>query len=135
MDADYCFIVHVVSAPVVSVAVSSGALMAGGVRNTTLNCSTMLDQAVLDGGLIYYDFIWWDRDGNTITSGGRITIVPTYPSLSSIPYSTLTLSPLSTEDTNFTCGVIAQQNRMVASELAMASIPLNVVSESAVNQT
>ena len=105
----------------------AGPLVAGGVQDTTLTCSAMVDRSVVDRGTILYAFTWRDRDGRTVESGGR-TIISTAAPQS----STLTLSPLNTADTNFTCAVAAteSQNTLVPSELGEMSTPVSVMSES-----
>ena len=98
-----------VSTPTVSTSVPAGPFVAGGVDNVTLNCSAMLGAGVDNSAVIRYNYTWLDREGREIVSGGRTIITPTTPSTSSS--STLTLSPLSTTDTNFTCRVILSDAR------------------------
>ena len=125
---------HVVSAPNVILSLTSdpsASLVAGGLQDTILNCSAMLDRFV-NSGILQYTFAWQDKDGDAIVSDSRTIISPaSSPSLT--PYSTLSLSPLSTEDTNFTCTVAVSetQARLEASEQARNSLSLNVSSESA----
>ncbi len=97
-----------------------------GIDDTTLNCSAILDQAVANRD-VRYVFTWQNRDGSNITSGGRATI--SSPSASHL--SILTLSPLSTEDTGFTCTVRVTevQNTLDASEPTVAYTAINVTSE------
>ena len=97
---NYCTMHLAVSTPTVSTTVPSGPLFIGVVDNTTLTCSAMLGGGVDNPAVIRYNYTWVDRDGREIVSGGRTIITPTTPSTSSS--STLTLSPLSTTDTNFT---------------------------------
>ena len=92
-----------VSTPTVSTTVPSGPLFAGSVNNVTLTCSVMLGAGVDNPAVIHYSHTWLDGSGREIVSGGRTIITPTSPSTSSS--STLTLFPLSTTDTNFTCRV------------------------------
>ena len=104
-----CCTMHLaVSTPTVSTTVPSGPLFAGGVDNVTLTCSAMLGAGVDNPTVIRYSYTWLDREGRGIVSGGRTIITPTTPSSSS---STLTLSPLSTTDTNFTCRVTFSDSR------------------------
>ena len=105
-----CCTMHLaVSTPTVSTTVPSGPLFAGGVDNVTLTCSAMLGAGVDNPAVIRYSYIWLDREGREIMSGGRTIITPTSPSTSSS--STLTLSPLSITDTNFTCRVTLSDSR------------------------
>ena len=89
--------------------VLSGPLFAGGVDNVTLTCSAMLGAGVDNPAVIRYSYTWLDREGTEIVSGGRTIITPTSPSI--ISFSTLTLSPLSTTDTNFICRVTLSDAR------------------------
>ena len=124
--------VCIVSTPAVTVSVNPifpDPLVAGGVGDTVLTCSAMLNTAV-DEGTFLYTFTWQDRDGNTVLPGERTTISPGSPSQTSS--STLTLSPLNTADTMFTCRVIATEmtSTLDASDPGVASISLNVISKS-----
>ena len=102
-----CCTMHLaVSTPTVSTTVPSGPLFAGGVDNVTLTCSAMLGAGVDNPAVIRYSYTWLDREGREIISGGRTIITPTTPSS-----STLTLSPLSTTDTNFACRVTLSDSR------------------------
>ena len=109
-----------------TLSVPPGPLYAGGVEDTTLNCSAMLDLDVVDTQQqIFYTFTWRDRSGVEIVSGDRITISQ---SSSTTPSSSLTLSPLSIRDTNFTCAVrvTVSQDALTESDLGMATVILNV---------
>ena len=133
------FLIHmcIVSAPMVTLSLAPDpALVAGGVEDTTLICSAMVNQAV-NRGTIIFTFTWRDRDGNPVVSQQRTAISPSTPPHSStfpIPVitSTLTLSPLSTADTNFSCTVdlAESQNTLDPSEPVTMSIAVNVISES-----
>lgn len=116
-------LILLVSIPVVSLSASTGRLFAGGV--TTLNCSATLNTMALDEGLLLYSFNWTDREGVAIVSGGRTNVIHTHTLLSS---SSLTLSPLSITDTNFTCSVFVMdsQNTLLSSGPGIGSILLNV---------
>ena len=106
---NYCTVHLAVSTPIVSTTVPSGPLFAGGVDNVTLTCSAMLGAGVDNPAVIRYSYTWLDREDRGIVSGGRTIITPITPSTSSS--STLTLSPLSTTDTNFTCRVTLSDSR------------------------
>ncbi len=128
-----CLCVHAVSTPVVTLSLAPDSpLVAGGVENTTLTCTAMVDEAVVNGVVIEYAFTWRDRDSNTIVSGGRTILSTTAPSPSQS--STLTLSPLSTADTSFTCAVVVtvMEDTLVPSAPGEASTAVNVISESSV---
>ena len=115
--------------PVVSLSVPPGPLVAGGVEDILLTCSAMVNSTVVDVDVqdIRYVFTWQDSNGQDIVSGDR-TIITSPPSSSS---SNLTLSPLSTTDTNFTCAVIVSevQNKVLASKPGSAVTSVNVVGE------
>ena len=109
-----------------------GPLYAGGLDDVTLTCSASLNMDAIDRGDedILYIFTWMERGGGTIVSGGRIIIsTTTSPTTSTI--SSLTLSPLSTTDTNFTCTVRATeaQARLETSEQGRDSTQVIVLSE------
>ena len=111
----------VVPSPDVSLLVPPGPLYAGGAEDTTLTCSAMLNLTVVDTTRdILYTFTWLDRDGVEIVSGERINI---NQSSSTTASSSLTLSPLNTMDTNFTCTVrvSVSQNVLIRSDFAVAS--------------
>ena len=105
-----------------SITVPPGPLFAGEVE--TLTCTATLDLSIVDSGNILYSFTWRDREGNTIVSGSRTIITQTSS-------SSLTLSPLNTMDTNFTCTVRAMEdmNILVSSAEGDDSITINVHSE------
>ena len=120
-----------VSPPAVTLSVSSGPLLAGGVEDVILTCSAMVDWTVVDSGAIEYDFTWQDQNGLDLVSGDRITVTNRVYYYYYYFSSTLTLSPLSTTDANFTCLVRASEvnNRVLPSELASTAISLNVIGE------
>ena len=106
-----------------------GPLLVGGAEDITLTCSALLDLTVVDTQRdILYSFTWRDRAGVEIVSGDRITISQ---SSSTTAFSSLTLSPLTTMDTNFTCTVEVSvpANTLLPSDLAMASISLDIGGE------
>ena len=117
--------------PVVSLSVPPGPLVAGGMEDILLTCSAMVNSTVVDVDVqdIRYVFTWQDSNGQDIVSGDR-TIITSSPSSSSSS-SSLTLSPLSTTDTNFTCAVNVSevQNKVLASEPGSAVTSVNVVGE------
>ena len=98
-----------------SVSVSSGPLVAGGVDNVIVTCSATVDTTVVDFGTLIYSITWLNRQGDEISSNSRTNIVSSTSSSSST--STLTLSPLSIEDTNFACDVVVSDmlNRLAPS--------------------
>ena len=124
-----CF--HTVPTPTVSLDITStGPLIAGSAENITLRCSALLDLTVVDTQQnILYSFTWRDRADVEIVSGDRTIISQ---SSSTTAFSSLTLPPLNTMDTNFTCAVeasVAQNNTLLPSDSAMASISLDVEGE------
>ncbi len=126
-----CLCVHAVSTPVVTLSLAPDpSLVAGGVGDTVLTCTAMVDRAVVNRGTLEYAFTWRDIDSNTIVSGGRTIVSTTAPSPSQS--SNLTLSPLSTADTSFTCAVVVTvtEDTLVPSEPGVTSTAVNVTSES-----
>ena len=116
-----------VSAPTLSLSVLSDSLVAGGMGEVTLTCIASLDLNVVDSGDIEYSFFWWDRDNIIIIAGGRISISSYFTSSSSM----LTLSPLSTTDTNITCTVVVveREERLEPSDPGSKSISVDVQSK------
>ena len=112
------------STPDVSVSMSSGPLVAGGVDNVIVTCSATVDTTVVDFGTLGYSITWLNRLGDVISSDSRTAIV----SSSSSSSSTLTLSPPSTEDTNFTCVVVVSEmlNRLAPSAEGTGSTTVDV---------
>ena len=116
-----------VSAPTLSLSVLSDSLVAGGMGEVTLTCIASLDLNVVESGDIEFSFSWWDRDNILIIAGGRISISSSFTSSSSV----LTLSPLSTTDTNITCAVVVaeRQERLEPSDPGSKSISVDVQSK------
>ena len=94
----------------------------------TLTCSAMLGAGVDNPAVIRYSYIWLDTEGTEIVSRNRTIITPAPPSTSSS--STLTLSPLGTTDTNFTCRVTLSdvRNLLLASDPGEQRTNINVLS-------
>ena len=113
-----------VSTPDVSVSVSSGPLVAGGVNNVTLKCFAMINTFVSDFGTFDYTFTWLNREDTVIQNSQRTNIV----SSSTSDSSTLTLSPLNVQDTEFACTVIVTErsNRLATSAIGTGSMTINV---------
>ena len=113
-----------VSTPNMSVSVSSGPLVAGGVNNVTLACFAMINTSVSDFGTFDYTFTWLNREDIVIQNTKRTNIV----SSSTSDSSTLTLSPLNVGDTVFTCTVIVTErsNRLATSAIGTGSMTINV---------
>ena len=90
----------------------SDSVLAGGADNVTVNCSASVDSSLVDFGNLEFNFTWRNRDEMEILNDNRIIIT------SEEDQSTLTLSPPSTEDTNFTCSVIVSERlgRLLPSE-------------------
>ncbi len=123
----------VVSTPVVTLSLAPDSpVVAGGVGDTVLTCTAVVDRAVVNRGTLEYAFTWRDRDSNTIVSGGRTILSNTAPSPSQS--SNLTLSPLSIADTSFTCAVVVtvMEDTLVPSETGETSTAVSVISESSV---
>ncbi len=102
-------------------------------NDVALTCSASLKMDLIDRGDedILYTFTWMEREGGTIVSGGERITITTTTSPTTSTTSSLTLSPLSTTDTNFTCTVRATeaQNRIVASEIGRKTVQVNVQGE------
>ena len=113
----YLVYLYTVPTPVVSITIPPGPLFVGEVQ--TLTCTATLDPTIVDSGDILYSFTWRDREGNTVVSGSHAIITQTSSSSSS-----LTLSPLNTMDTNFTCTVRAMEsmNRLVSSAEGVSAV-------------
>ena len=107
-----------------SVSVSPGPLVAGGVNNVTLTCFAMINTSVSDFGIFDYTFTWLNREDTVILNCQRTTIV----SSTSSDSSTLTLSPLNIGDTEFTCTIIVNErnNRLATSAIGTGSATINV---------
>ena len=116
-----------VSTPDVSVSLSSGPLVAGGVNNVTLTCFAMINTSVSDFGIFDYTFTWLNREDTEIQNSQRTNIIPSTSSDS----STLTLSPLHVVDTEFTCTVIVNErsSRLATSAIGTGSMTINVQSK------
>jgi len=95
---------------------------AGGVDNVTVLCMASVDSNVVDFGELEYNFTWRNRDQMEIKNNSRIILIFNKKK------STLTLSPLSTEDTKFTCSVTVseKQGRLLPSEEESQSFSLNI---------
>ena len=106
------------------VSVSSGPLVAGGVNDVVVTCSATVNTTVVDFGTLRYTVTWLNRQGDEISTDSRTTIV----SSTSSSFSTLTLSPLSTEDTNFTCVLVVNElrNRLTPSTAGTGSTTIDV---------
>ena len=116
-----------VSTPDVSVSVSSGPLVVGGVNNVTLTCFAMINTYVSDFGIFDYTFTWLNREDTVIQNSQRTNIVTSTSSDS----STLTLSPLNVGDTEFICTVTVNErsNRLATSAIGTGSTTINVQSK------
>ena len=93
-----------VSTPDVSLTLPSDSpLIAGGVDDVTLTCSASVDRGVVDFGDLVYSFTWYNSEGEVIMSSSR-TIISSINNK-----STLTLSPLSVDDSNINCSVVVAE--------------------------
>ena len=115
-----------VPAPTLSLSVLYDSLVAGGVGEVTLTCVAGLDLNVVDSGDLEFSFSWRDKE-NIMVAGSRITISSSFTS----NISMLTLSPLSTTDTNISCSVIVaeRQKQLEASAPGFKSISIDVQSK------
>ena len=113
-----------VSTPDVSLVVSSDSLLiAGGVDDVTLTCSASVDRGVVDFGDLVYSFTWNNSEGEVIMSSSSATIISSINNM-----STLTLSPLSVDDSNITCSVVVAERlgRLDSSATGYRCIKVNV---------
>ncbi len=112
-----------VPAPNVSVTISPDLLLVGGVDDVILTCSNTINQNIVDTGELRYSFIWINRDGSEVRNGSRTVITSSTTS----SWSTLTLSPLSSEDTFIRCNVTISesQNTLQRSNAGTMSISVN----------
>ena len=112
-----------VSTPDVSLVVSSDSLLiAGGIDDVTLTCSASVDRGVVDFGDLVYSFTWNNSEGEVVMSSSR-TIISSINNM-----STLTLSPLSVDDSNITCSVVVAERlgRLDSSAAGYRCIKVNV---------
>ena len=79
------------------VSVTSGSLVAGGAEDVNITCTTTVNYSVVDSADLVYSYTWRNNYTQLINNNKRTTI----KSVNNI--STLTLSPLSTRDTYFSC--------------------------------
>ena len=113
-----------VSTPDVSLVVSPNSqLIAGGVDDVTLICSASVDRGVVDFGDLVYSFTWYNSEGEVIMSSSRTTIMSSFNNM-----STLTLCPLSVDDSNITCSVVVVERagRLDSSAAGYRCIKINV---------
>ena len=89
-------LIFVVPPPVVVMSVTSGSLVAGGVEDVNITCTATVNYSVVDSADLVYSYTWRNHD-QLIKNNNRAKI----KSVNNI--STLTLSPLSTKDTYFSC--------------------------------
>ena len=87
-------------------------VLAGRADNFIVNCTASVDSSLVDCGDLEFNFNWRKRDGMETINDDRVIIA------SDENQSTLTLSPPSTEDTNFTCSVTVSERlgRLLPSE-------------------
>ena len=106
-----CFF-YAVSTVELSVMEFSDIVLAGGIDNVTVKCNATVDSSLVDFGDLEFNFFWRNRNGMEIIHDIRIIIT------SEKDQSTLTLSPPSTQDTNFTCSVTVSERlgRLLPSE-------------------
>ena len=90
-------LMFLVPPPVVVVSVTSGSLVAGGVEDVNITCTATVNYSVVDSVDLVYSYTWRSRYDHLIDNSKRTKI----KSVNNI--STLTLSPLSTKDTHFSC--------------------------------
>ena len=102
----------VVSIAELSVMGTSNIIIAGGVDDISVNCTASVDSSLVDFGDLEFNFTWLNRDLIEMITDDRIIIT------SDEDQSTLTLSPPSIEDTNFTCSVTVSESlgRLLPSE-------------------
>ena len=89
-------LIFLVPPPVVVVSVTSGSLVAGGVEDVNITCTATVNYSVVDSADLVYSYTWRNHD-QLIKNNDRAKI----KSVNNI--STLTLSPLSTRYTQFSC--------------------------------
>ena len=93
-------LIFLVPPPVVGVSVTSGFLVAGGVEDVNITCTATVNYSVVDSADLVYSYTWRNSLGQLITK----TKIKSVGNV-----STLTLSPLSTLDTNLSCRVIVSE--------------------------
>ena len=87
-------------------------VLAGRADNFIVNYTASVDSSLVDSGDLEFNFNWRKRDGMETINDDRIIIA------SDENQSTLTLSPPSSGDTNFTCSVTVSERlgRLLPSE-------------------
>ena len=82
-----------------------------------------VNRDVVDSGDLRYAFTWMDRDGSILMNSNRTVITSADTSSS----STLSLSPLSSRDTMFSCSVVVSesQNILQSSNAGIDSISVS----------
>ena len=85
------------------VSVTSGSLMAGGAEDVNITCTATVNYSVVDSADLVYSYTWRNSLGQLITNSNK-TLINSVGNM-----SILTLSSLSTLDTNFSCSVIVSE--------------------------
>ena len=101
-------------------------LFAGGAEDTIVTCIAMFDLDVVNTEMdLFYEFTWLDRSNVEVVASDRISVSQSHNT------SFLTLSPLSTEDTNFTCqvSVTVSQNVLTPGDEARSTATLDIQGE------
>ena len=91
-------LILLVPPPVVVVSVTSGSLVAGGVEDVNITCTATVNYSVVDSADLVYSFTWRNLHDQLIKNNNKRTKIKSVNNI-----STLTLFPLSTRDTHFSC--------------------------------
>ena len=91
-------LIFLVPPPVVVVSVTSSSLVVGGVEDVNITCTATVNYSVVDSADLVYSFTWRSRYDQLIKNNNKRTKITSVNKI-----STLTLSPLSTRDTYFSC--------------------------------
>ena len=91
-------LIFLVPPPVVVVSVTSGSLVVGGVEDVNITCTATVNYSVVDSADLVYSFTWRSSYDQLIKNNNKRTKITSVNNI-----STLTLSPLSTRDTYFSC--------------------------------
>ena len=90
-------LIFLVPPTLVAVTVTSGFLVVGGVEDVNITCTATVNYSVVDSANLVYSYTWRNYYDQLINNNKRTKIT----SVNNM--STLTLSPLSTRDTYFSC--------------------------------
>ena len=115
-----------VPTPTVTLSLHPGPVATCGTDNVSIICSANVDMEIVNFGSLGYNYTWVDELDTVVMTSKRTVVRSPINS----NYSTLTLSPVSVEDTNFMCtvSVYERMNMLTTSAPGNGSIKINVQS-------